>query len=117
VKGADVAWSSEGRWSELAEASCFVRAPEICVKVLSPENTERQIREKTELYFDAGAQEVWVCGTFGRIDFFAPGPNKLMSSRLCPAFFSKSRHLKFGQPPVDIGVVLLATSMGFIMPS
>jgi hypothetical protein len=25
------------------------------------------------LYFDAGAKEVWVCGSFGQVSFFGPG--------------------------------------------
>jgi Uma2 family endonuclease len=89
VKGADVAWSSKKRWRELAGGSCFIHAPEICVEVLSPDNTERQIREKMELYFDAGAQEVWVCGSFGRVEFFAPGRTKSSGSKLCPTFPSE----------------------------
>jgi len=89
VKGADVAWASEERWSELGGGACFIRAPEVCAEVLSPDNTERQIREKMALYFDAGAQEVWVCGSFGHVDFFASGGRQLSGSRLCPEFPSE----------------------------
>jgi Uma2 family endonuclease len=86
VKGADVAWASIERWRELAGGTCFTRAPEICVEVLSPRNSEAEIREKTALYFDAGAREVWVCGTFGAMSFFAPGGVELDRSGLCPKF-------------------------------
>jgi hypothetical protein len=31
------------------------RAPEICVEIISPSNTESEIQEKQALYFEAGA--------------------------------------------------------------
>src|SRR5213593_1840759 len=58
VKAADVAWASPGRMRELGEQVCFPRAPEICVEVRSPSNTEAEIDEKMALYFDAGARDV-----------------------------------------------------------
>jgi hypothetical protein len=61
VKAADVAWASPKCLKELGEKVCFPCAPEICVAVLSPSNTEAEIQEKAELYFDAGANEVWLC--------------------------------------------------------
>ena len=89
VKAVDVAWASAERWSELGNRSCFAHAPEICVEVLSPRNSDLEIKEKTELYFDAGALEVWLCDSFGNMTFFGPGPSKLNSSRLCPDFPSE----------------------------
>ena len=58
VKAADVAWASSEIIQELGGGVCFPKAPEICVEVLSPSNTDAEIREKTALYFDAGAKEV-----------------------------------------------------------
>src|SRR5216110_279753 len=55
VKAADVAWASPECMRELGNRVCFPRSPEICVEVLSPSNTEAEIREKVALYFDAGA--------------------------------------------------------------
>lgn len=86
VKAADVAWTSPERWRELGNRACFTTAPEICVEVLSPGNTEAEMEEKAALYFKAGAREVWVCGTFGAMSFFGPGLSPLPESRLCPAF-------------------------------
>ena len=86
VKGADIAWASNKLWRELAGGTCFKRAPEICIEVLSPRNTEKEIREKMALYFDAGAQEVWVCTSFGVMSFFAPRSVELPRSGLCPKF-------------------------------
>jgi Uma2 family endonuclease len=87
VKAADVAWASPERLRELGDLVCFPRAPEICVEVLSPANTDPEIREKTALYFDAGADEVWLCTQTGSMTFFHAGePAPLPASRLCPDF-------------------------------
>jgi Uma2 family endonuclease len=70
-----------------SKLTCFPRAPEICVEVLSPGNTDAEIREKTALYFDAGAQEVWHCSIAGVMTFLAVGETQPLSiSRLCPDF-------------------------------
>src|SRR5205085_3145777 len=71
VKAADVAWASPERMRELGNQACFPHAPEICVEVLSPSNTAAEIEEKMALYFDAGAQEVWVCARSGATTFTA----------------------------------------------
>src|SRR5205807_7156216 len=42
VKAADVAWASRQRLRELGERVCFLKAPEICVEVLSPANSEAE---------------------------------------------------------------------------
>jgi Uma2 family endonuclease len=55
VKAADVAWASPERMADLGAKVCFPRAPDICVEVMSPSNTEAEIHEKMALYFDAGA--------------------------------------------------------------
>lgn len=86
VKAADVVWVSQERWLELGNRACFIQAPEICVEVISPSNSEEEIREKARLYFDAGAQEVWTCGAFGQMTFFGPGLTALGKSKLCPEF-------------------------------
>ena len=87
VRAADVAWASPECVRELGEGNCFARAPEICVEVLSPGNTDVEIREKTALYFDAGAVEVWHCSTAGTMRFLAAGEGEpLPVSRLCADF-------------------------------
>jgi Uma2 family endonuclease len=86
VRAVDVAWASNQRWKELGDRACFTQAPEICVEVISPSNSEEEIREKTGLYFDAGAREVWICGVFGKMTFFSGGSKILGHSELCPKF-------------------------------
>jgi len=87
VKAADVAWASPQRMRELGNHACFPQAPELCVEILSPSNTEAEIEEKTALYFDAGASEVWICASSGTMKFLARGMARpLKTSQLCPAF-------------------------------
>lgn len=87
VKAADVAWASPERVRELGNRVCFPQAPEICVEVLSPGNTEAEMQEKMALYFDAGAREVWFCAASGTMNFFGPrAAQKLGSSEMCPQF-------------------------------
>ena len=87
VRAADDAWASDRCIEELGEQICFPRAPEICVEVLSPDNTVAEMREKTALYFDAGAKEVWHCSRAGQMTFFGAGKTApLRNSRLCPDF-------------------------------
>jgi len=92
VKGADVAWASPESMRELGQKACFSCAPEICVEVMSPSNTEAEIEEKMALYFDAGAKEVWLCSQDGTIRFFAEVASRPMrNSKICPRF---PKHVK-----------------------
>jgi Uma2 family endonuclease len=86
VKAADVAWASPHSMEELGNRVCFPRSPEICVEVLSPGNTQNEIKEKMMLYFDAGATEVWVCSESGPIRFFNKTLADAVESKLCPQF-------------------------------
>ncbi len=87
MKAADVAWASSALVQELGGRVCFPRAPELCVEVVSPSNTEAEILEKIKLYFDAGAKEVWTCSESGVMGFFvAKGGRALKGSQLCPQF-------------------------------
>lgn len=87
VRAADVAWASRGRLAELKGAVCFSAAPEICVEVISPDNSKAEMAEKAALYFDAGAKEVWRCEMTGEMKFFEANSTEPMKrSRLCPKF-------------------------------
>jgi Uma2 family endonuclease len=89
VRAADVAWASAERMHDLGNRTCFPKAPEICLEVLSPGNTPAEIQEKTALYFDAGALEVWLCSASGAMSFFAPGSVSIDRSNLCRDFPKK----------------------------
>ena len=87
VRIADVAWISKAWLAEIGENICLTRAPEICVEVLSPKNTRREMEEKKALYFAAEAREVWFCDRQGRMKFFTHSDSEGEAvSRLCPAF-------------------------------
>ena len=89
VKAIDVAWLAPHRADE-AESVLLTRAPEICVEIFSPSNTQSEIEEKIALYFEAGAQEVWVCALDGTMAFYA-APNIPGSSGISPHFPSVIR--------------------------
>jgi Uma2 family endonuclease len=85
TKVADAAWSSQARFAVIKdEVSCSV-APEICVEVRSPGNSDGEIALKRDLYLKAGAREYWVCDQAGHIEFF-DSIGRLAASKLCPAF-------------------------------
>jgi Uma2 family endonuclease len=86
VKAIDVAWLAPGRRQEVRSVTCLVRAPEICVEVLSPPNTPAEISEKIALYFESGALEAWICD-LGTLQFhFSIPPEVRPSSEMCPGF-------------------------------
>jgi Uma2 family endonuclease len=87
VKAIDVAWLAPERHQEVRSVTCLVRAPEICVEVLSPANTSAEIAEKVALYFEAGAREVWICEQDGTFRFHFPIPPAIRgASELCSQF-------------------------------
>ena len=87
VKGCDTVWISRTRLKPMRELSCFTTAPEICVEVVSPSNSKAEIDHKVELYFEAGAKEVWVCAESGEMAFYVGKTGEtLAQSRLCPEF-------------------------------
>jgi Uma2 family endonuclease len=88
VKAVDVGWYSEQRFQTVRGQLAFEVAPEICVEVLSPRNSEAEMRTKRELYFEAGADECWICNLSGQMSFYhqaAPNIPKSQST-LCPEF-------------------------------
>lgn len=88
VRAADVGWYSPERFAQVDGQLVFEIAPEICVEVLSPRNRPFEMQEKKQLYFEAGAKEVWFCAEDGSFTIFereqplAP----LTRSVLCPDF-------------------------------
>jgi Uma2 family endonuclease len=84
VKVPDVVWASSQFLGEHADETPFSKAPEICIEVLSPSNTQQEMLEKCELYFARGTLEVWICDEQGKLSFYClTGP--LAKSRLFSA--------------------------------
>jgi Uma2 family endonuclease len=82
-----VCWLAPERQAEVETVACLLRAPEICVEIWSPSNRVGEIERKRELYLEAGAREVWVCGLDGGMQFYSSSGGSLLGrSELCPAF-------------------------------
>jgi hypothetical protein len=58
---------------------------EICIEVVPKGNSNAEMAEKRQLYFEAGALEVWLCDESGRLRFFEPG-GEISDSRCAPGF-------------------------------
>lgn len=74
VRVADVAWISNARLARLGVVTPFPQAPELCVEIMSPSNTWAEMHMKAGLYFEAGAEEVWVIDPDGKRKVIKPGP-------------------------------------------
>jgi Uma2 family endonuclease len=75
VRVPDVAWASAAFMARHGDLSPFPQAPEICVEVRSPSNTDAEMAYKTELFLQAGAVEVWIVDEDGAQHVFdAQGP-------------------------------------------
>jgi Uma2 family endonuclease len=68
VRVPDVAWASPEFMSRYGTMSPLPRAPELCVEVLSPSNTEPEMQQKTAAYLAAGALEVWLVKENGSVE-------------------------------------------------
>ena len=88
TKVADVAWFSPERWEQVKDEFDSSVAPEICVEILSPRNSKEEIEQKKRLYFEAGAQEVWICNEESAMLFFNR-ETALEVSALAPGFPKK----------------------------
>ncbi len=86
VRAADVAWLTDSQLAAAQKTNVLTTAPQICVEVLSPRNSEKEMQEKMDLYFDAGATEVWLCDDDGTLRFFSSTGNRIKSSGLFPDF-------------------------------
>jgi len=70
VKVADVAWASKDFYKQHGVETPLKSAPEICVEVRSPSNSNAEMLEKIDLYLAKGAQEVWICDEDGNIKIY-----------------------------------------------
>jgi Uma2 family endonuclease len=70
VKVADVAWASDAFLEKNGYKTPYKVAPEICVEIVSPGNSDQEIENKVNLYLAKGAIEVWVVQQNGKILYF-----------------------------------------------
>lgn len=88
VKAIDAAWVSEERRKSRPNDPCYLIAPEICVEVESPSNSDDEMMERKRLYFEKGAEEFWLCDLNGDMTFYDPA-GEISRSKLCPEFPSR----------------------------
>ena len=72
VKVADVAWASDAFIAKYGFETPYRHAPEICVEVVSPSNSQEEITHKVELYLAKGACEVWIVTLDQKITYYDP---------------------------------------------
>ena len=70
VKVADVAWASDEFIARYGYDTPYQRAPELCVEVVLPSNSDDEIKGKVDLYLARGAIEVWVVDEEMRVRYF-----------------------------------------------
>jgi Uma2 family endonuclease len=56
----DVAWASARFMEEHGRENPLMVAPEVCIEVVSPSNSVKEMQEKREAYLASGAHEVWI---------------------------------------------------------
>ncbi len=83
VKVADVAWGSKQFFDRNGINTPYDEAPELCVEILSPSNSEKDMEEKIMLYLAKGAKEVWVCDEQGKLAYYSYR-GRLEKSQLFP---------------------------------
>src|SRR5947207_3018548 len=57
---ADLAWSSQKSPAGSEGDPALMHAPELCIEVVSPSNSRKEMNEKVAAYLAAGAEEVWI---------------------------------------------------------
>lgn len=85
VRVADVIWATREFLQAHFEQTPFLTAPPICVEVVSPSNSKKEMRQKTKWYLEAGAGEVWFCTLKGDLSFYSES-GQLEQSIIAPNF-------------------------------
>ena len=80
VRVPDVAWASAEFMRFNRVTTPYPSAPEICVEIRSPSNSDAEIAAKTKAYLAAGAHEVWVVEETGTIRYFDPAGQRPASA-------------------------------------
>ncbi len=70
VKVPDVAWATDAYFQRNLHAKNGALAPDLCIEILSPSNSKREMQTKIDLYLEAGTFEVWLVNEEGSIRFF-----------------------------------------------
>jgi Uma2 family endonuclease len=85
VKVADVAWGSRSFFEKYGDITPLKLAPEICIEVRSPSNSDTEMTDKIDLYLAKGAKEVWIVDEFGNLKIYTH-EGMVAQSKLMPTF-------------------------------
>jgi Uma2 family endonuclease len=88
IKVVDVSWMTKKRWNVMKNDDFFCEAPEICVEVLTSENSIEEMMLRRDLFFQSGALEFWLCSADGAMTFYG-AEGVLAKSKLVPKFPTK----------------------------
>jgi len=89
VRVPDVCWCRDAAdFLELRGKVAALKAPEICIEIMSASNSLAEMEEKRELYFKAGCREFILVDLKCFVTFFAPD-GQLAESALVPGFPAK----------------------------
>ena len=91
VKVAAVAWASDDFMNTNGYSTPYAIAPEICVEIVSPGNSNYEIETKVNLYLAKGATEVWVVDQEGAVSFFDHSGARTASSLVDDVRVNKRR--------------------------
>ena len=80
IRVPDVAWASSDFLTAFGEITPFMRAPELCIEIVSPSNVQAELDEKIGAYLSAGAKEVWLVAEAGTVRYFDASGEKTRSS-------------------------------------
>ncbi len=70
IRVSDVAWGSNHYIKKHKTEIYASSAPEICIEIISPSNTPKEMLEKVRLFIEAGASEVWLVTESGDISIY-----------------------------------------------
>jgi Uma2 family endonuclease len=70
VRVPDVAWGSKGYVQKHIKDVYALSAPELCVEIISPSNMQEEMKDKVELFLEAGAKEVWLVTEDGQVTYY-----------------------------------------------
>ena len=80
VKVPDVAWGSDEYFQTHKNDIAATSAPEICIEIISPSNSMKEMRAKIKQYLKSGAKEVWLVNEQGEVQFFNHNGQQKQSS-------------------------------------
>jgi Uma2 family endonuclease len=73
VFAADITWASDAFVRAHAGEVALQQAPELCIEVVSPSNSRKELTDKRNAYLASGAREVWIVYPKSRrCEFYGP---------------------------------------------